>query len=163
MSEDSDRILKALKGGPLFSSPIKGAGMDQSAILNMLMMPNKRPFIMGGGPSRATITGGYGNFPGVNRRIPWENSAKDLSDTAKYDLKTPLNTDLGTPIPDFKTFSGMPGQANENKTNLDKYNYALMEQALKKAGFDTTKMSDVEKVVAMMKLEGLWPNGDNNK
>lgn len=166
---DNNDILNALKGSPLFAPPTRGAGMDPSSILNMLMMQNKRPMILGGRPSPATITGGIGPPQGRLQslspnlaRVPWENSAKDLSDTAKYDLKSPLKTDLGTKYPDFNTYSGLPNAANYEKSNTEKYNYAVMEQTLRKAGFDPSKMSDVEKVVQMFKLQGMWPSPDDN-
>lgn len=170
MPDDNVNILNALKGGPLFIPPTKGAGLDQSAILNMLMMSNKRPTIMGGGPSRATITGGIGPPQGIFKpqlkNVPWENSAQDLSDTARFEHKTPLKNTLGddylktwaTPYSDMST-----NAANRDRTNIEKYNYAVMEQTLQKAGFDTSKMTDVEKVIAMFKLQGLFPDPNDKK
>ena len=151
---DNNDILQALKGSPLFAPPTKGGGIDQSAILNMLMAPNKRPFILGGGPSPATITGGIGRLKGLSGAISWENSAKDLKDQAQFDFNKPLVQNLGSSYSSLKGSPLNPTQmdaANREKTHQEKYNYAVMDQKLKSMGHDPNKMTDVEKVLAVLK------------
>jgi hypothetical protein len=146
-------ILSALNGSPIFAPPTRGAGMDPSAILNMLMA-NKRPFPLGGSPSPATITGGMGRMKGFAGQVPWENSAKDLSDTAQFDFNKPLVKNLGTPYSPLQGSPFNPKQidaANRIKTDTEKYNYAAMDQKLKSIGHDPEKMTDLEKVLAILR------------